>query len=101
MQARRDILSSPSTAMRDRHLVSPVPLSVVLLSASFAGLSLAPAAAQVTAPSQQTSAQQAAAASPDAIKQREQELEAARLQQKNAPHLHQKLKSTIAPIVHN
>ncbi|WMT75292.1 peptidoglycan DD-metalloendopeptidase family protein [Bradyrhizobium sp. Ash2021] len=98
MQPTRDILSYPSTASRDRHLVSPVPLSVVLLSASFAGLSLAPAAAQVTAPSQQTSAQQAAAASPDAIKQREQELEAARLQQKNAAELQQKLKADIAAI---
>jgi len=98
MQPTRDILSYPSTAGRDRHLVSAVPLSVVLLSASFAGLSLAPAAAQVTAPSQQTSAQQAAAASPDAIKQREQELEAARLQQKNAAELQQKLKADIAAI---
>ncbi len=98
MQPTRYILSYPSTASRDRHLVSPVPLSVVLLSASFAGLSLAPAAAQVTAPSQQTSAQQAAAASPDAIKQREQELEAARLQQKNAAELQQKLKADIAAI---
>src|SRR6266403_6080842 len=98
MQPTRDILSYPSTASRDRHPVSPVAFSVVLLSASFAGLSLAPAAAQVTAPSQQTSAQQAAAASPDAIKQREQELEAARLQQKNAAELQQKLRADIAAI---
>src|SRR6266851_4136453 len=98
MQPTRDMQSYPSTASRDRYLLSSVPFSVVWLSASFAGLSLAPALAQVTAPPQQTPAQQAAAASPDAIKQREQELEAARLQQKNAAELQQKLKADIAAI---
>src|ERR1700676_4977128 len=98
MQPTRDIQSYPGTASRDRYLVSSVPLSVVLLSASFAGLSFAPAAGQVTAPPQQPPAQQAAAASPDAIKQREQELEATRQQQKNAAELQQKLKADIAAI---
>jgi murein hydrolase activator len=98
MQPTRDIQSYPGTASRDRYLVSSVPLSVVLLSASLTGLSLAPAAGQVTAPPQQPPAQQAAAASPDAIKQREQELEVARLQQKNAAELQQKLKADIAAI---
>ena len=42
--------------------------------------------------------QQAAAASPDAIKQREQELEAAREQQRKAAELQQKLKADIAAI---
>src|SRR6202048_2887255 len=96
MQPTRDIQSYPSTASRDRHSMSPVPLSLILLSASFAALS--PAMAQVTTPSQQTPPQQAAAASPDAMKQREQELEAARLQQKNAAELQQKLKADIAAI---
>ena len=80
-----------------------VPLCVVLLSASLIGLSLSPAAAQVTAPAQpaptqQSPAQQAAAPSPEAIKQREQELEAAREQQKKAAELQQKLKADIAAI---
>ena len=53
-----------------------------------------PAAAQtVTAPTQS-----AAAASPDIIKQREQELEAARTQQKNATDSQAKLKADIAAI---
>src|ERR1700675_4035 len=98
MQPTRDIQSYPGTASRDRYLVSSVPLSVVLLSASFAGLSLAPAAGQVTTPSQQPPAQQAAAASPDAIKAREQELEAARAQQKSAAEAQEKLKADIAAL---
>lgn len=93
MQPTRDIQSYPSTIGRDRHLVSRFPLSVVLLSASFAGLSPLPAAAQVAAP-----AQQATSASPEAIKQREQELEAAREQQRKAAELQQKLKADIADI---
>ena len=57
----------------------------------------APAAAQSPAPAPQTSAQQAAA-SPDAIKQREQELEATRAQQKSSTELQQQLKAAIAAI---
>jgi septal ring factor EnvC (AmiA/AmiB activator) len=68
-------------------------LAVVLMSASFLGLSLSPVTAQVTAP-----AQQAAAPSADDIKQREQELEAAREQQKKAAELQAKLKADIAVI---
>ena len=63
------------------------------MSAGLAGLSLSPAAAQVAAP-----APQATAVSPDAIKQREQELEAARAQQKSAAEAQEKLKSEIAAI---
>src|SRR6202171_5744821 len=96
MQPTRDVQSYPSTASRDRHSVSLVRLSLILLSASFAALS--PAMAQVTTPFQQTPPQQAATALPDAIKQREEELEAARLQQKNAAELQQKLKADIAAI---
>ena len=56
-------------------------------------VSLTPAAAQQAAPTQQ-----ATAASPDIIKQREQELEAAREQQRKAAELQQKLKADIAAI---
>ena len=65
----------------------------MLLAASFVALSLAPAAAQQAAPTQQ-----ATAASPDIIKQREQELEAAREEQRKAAELQQKLKADIAAI---
>jgi septal ring factor EnvC (AmiA/AmiB activator) len=65
----------------------------MLFAASFAGLALSPAAAQVAA-----ATQQATAPSPDAIRQREQELEAARAQQKSAAELQEKLKADIAAI---
>jgi septal ring factor EnvC (AmiA/AmiB activator) len=64
-----------------------------MFAASFAGLALSPAAAQVAA-----ATQQATAPSADAIKQREQELEAARAQQKSAAELQEKLKADIAAI---
>src|SRR3954467_10668471 len=100
MQVTRDIQLHNGTIRRDGPSVSPVPLSVLLLSASLIGLSSA--AAQVAAPAQpatqQSPAQQAAAPSPEAIKQREQELEAAREQQKKAAELQQKLKADIAAI---
>ncbi len=73
--------------------MSAVLLSLHLLSASFAAASLSPAVAQSAAP-----AQQATAGSPDAIKQREQELEATREQQRKAAELQQKLKADIAAI---
>jgi murein hydrolase activator len=66
-------------------------LSLVLLSASFALASLS-ASAQVADPAPP------AAALPDAIKQREQELEATRAQQKSAAELQQKLKAEIAAV---
>jgi septal ring factor EnvC (AmiA/AmiB activator) len=66
---------------------------MLLLSAGLAGASHLPAMAQTTAP-----ASQAAIAAPDAIKQREQELEAARLQQKSAVEAQAKLKADIAAI---
>jgi septal ring factor EnvC (AmiA/AmiB activator) len=64
-----------------------------MFAASFAGLGLSPAAAQVAA-----ATQQATAPSADAIKQREQELQAARAQQKSAAELQEKLKADIAAI---
>jgi septal ring factor EnvC (AmiA/AmiB activator) len=66
---------------------------MALLSAGLASLSLSPASAQVAAPAPQTSP-----ASPDAIRQREQELEAARAQQKSAAEAQEKLKSDIAAV---
>ena len=67
-------------------------LSIGLLS--LAGLALAPAAAQVAAPAVQATT----VPSPDIIRQREQELEAAREQQRKAGELQQKLKADIAAI---
>jgi murein hydrolase activator len=98
MQATRDIQTHPDTIRRDGPSMFPVSLSVLLLSAGLMGLS--PAAAQVAAPAQpataeQSPAQQAPAPSPEAIKQREQELEAAREQQKKAAELQQKLKAIL------
>jgi septal ring factor EnvC (AmiA/AmiB activator) len=68
-------------------------LSLLLLSASIATASLSPAVAQTAAP-----APQATAVSADAIKQREEELEATREQQRKAAELQQKLKADIAAI---
>src|SRR6266850_258244 len=81
------------TSGRGTPLISAVSLSLLLLSASFAAASLSPAVAQSAAP-----AQQATAVSPDAIKQREEELEATREQQRKAAELQQKLKADIAAI---
>jgi murein hydrolase activator len=85
--------SYSDTADRGQLSSLRVPLSVILLSAGFAGMSLLPAAAQVAA-----STPQATAASPDDIKQRAQELEATRAQQKSAAELQQKLQADIAAI---
>src|ERR1700730_13795864 len=93
MQTTRNIQSYPDTAGRGRLELVRVLLSLALLSASFAGISLLPAAAQVAA-----TTQQATAVSPDAIKAREQELEAARAQQKSAAEAQEKLKADIAAL---
>jgi murein hydrolase activator len=93
MQPDRDISSLSDTARRGQLASVRLPLSIALLSAGFAGICLPPAAAQIA-----ETAPQAAAVSPDAIKQREQELEAARAQQKNAAELQQKLGADIASI---
>ena len=92
MHSTRDIHSF-DTAGRGMPLNSAVLLSLLLLSASFAAASLSPAVAQSAAP-----AQQATAASPDALKQREEELGATREQQRKAAELQQKLKADIAAI---
>src|SRR5439155_24572820 len=74
---------------------SVIPLSIALLTAGLSGIGLSPACAQTPA---QTPAHAPADVSPDAIKQREQELEAARAQQQSATELQQKLKAAIAAI---
>jgi septal ring factor EnvC (AmiA/AmiB activator) len=80
------------TARRDTPVPARISLSVALLSAGFAGVSL-PAVAQVAGSTPQT-----AAPSADAIRQREQELEATLAQQRSAAELQQKLKTEIATI---
>ncbi len=93
MLAAWNIPSYPDTARSGPLVSARISLSIALLSAGFAGLSPATTAAQVAG-----SPPQAAAPSPDAIKQREQELEAARAQQKSAAELQQKLKADVAAI---
>jgi septal ring factor EnvC (AmiA/AmiB activator) len=93
MQATRNIHSYPDTASRRQLDYVRISPSVGLLSLVFAGMCLVPAAAQVAASTPQTTV-----SSPDAIKQREQELEAARAQQKSAAEQQQKLKADIAAI---
>jgi murein hydrolase activator len=90
MQATRKTSSHSDHARRGQSLSIHAPLSLIALSAS---LVLSPASAQVAA-----GAQQVAAPAPDAIRQREQELEAARAEQKSAAELQEKLKADIAAI---
>jgi septal ring factor EnvC (AmiA/AmiB activator) len=90
MQATREIGPYPDAARRGQPLSIHAPLSLIALTAT---LVLSPAAAQVAA-----GAQQVAAPAPEAIRQREQELEAARAQQKNAAELQEKLKADIVAI---
>jgi murein hydrolase activator len=93
MQATRDTGLYHDAARGGRRRAIHTPLSIIVLIASFTGLVLAPAVAQVAAATPQI-----AAPSADAIKQREQELEAARAQQKSAAELQEKLKADIAAI---
>jgi len=98
MQHKRDTADSHLGTARRRWLPASLPLSIAMLAA----YPLTAAHAQATPPAQQSAppAQQAATAetSPDAIKQREQELEAAREQQRKATELQEKLKADIAAI---
>src|SRR3981189_407318 len=93
MQSTRNIRSYPDTISRGPRSSVRIPLCIALLSAGFGGMILFPAAAQGAASTPQTTA-----ASPDAIKQREQELEAARAQQKSAAELQLKLQTDLAAI---
>ncbi|MCS3444719.1 MULTISPECIES: murein hydrolase activator EnvC family protein [Bradyrhizobium] len=101
MQHKRDTASYSASHVgtaRRRRLPASLPLSIAM----FAAYPLAAVHAQATPSAQQPAppAQQAATAetSPDAIKQREQELEAAREQQRKATELQEKLKADIAAI---
>ncbi|MGY3619958.1 murein hydrolase activator EnvC family protein [Bradyrhizobium sp. USDA 10063] len=91
MPSPRDFNRYSGTARRGRYPASSLPLTAVLLSASLATVAIA----QTPAQPQQTAA---TAPSPDIIKQREQELEAAREQQRKATELQEKLKADIAAI---
>src|SRR5258708_26050118 len=93
MQTTRNIQSYPDPVGRGGRDLVRVPLSLAFLSAGFAGSSLLRAGAQVAAPTPQ-----ATAVSSDAIKAREQELEAARAQQKSAAESQEKLKADIAAL---
>ncbi len=93
MQATPDTSLYHDTARRGQRHSIRTSLTLIVLTAGFAGLVVSPAAAQVAAATPQVTA-----ASPDAIKQREQELETARAQQKSAAELQEKLKADIAAI---
>src|SRR6202158_2201975 len=93
MQPAWNIPSYSDTASCGQRSSIRIPFTIALLSAGFAWISLPPAAAQVAAVTPQ-----ATAPAPDGIKAREQELEAARTQQKNAADLQEKLKADIAAI---
>jgi septal ring factor EnvC (AmiA/AmiB activator) len=90
MQAARNNLSCHGASRSDAR--SFVRVSVMLFSAGLACASVS-ASAQVADPTSQ-----AAAALPDAIKQREQELEATRAQQKSSAEIQQQLKAEVAAI---
>jgi septal ring factor EnvC (AmiA/AmiB activator) len=93
MQSRRNAELYRDTLRRGRPGAARIPLSIALLSVGFAGISPLPASAQLAASTPQT-----AAASPENIKQREQELETTRAQQKGAAEAQAKLKAYITAI---
>ena len=90
MQPARNIDLKPCAALGGGFRSLRIALFIASL---IAGMNLPPASAQVA-----ETAPQATALSPEAIKQREQELEAARAQQKGAAELQQKLAIGIASI---
>jgi murein hydrolase activator len=92
-KTRRNKNQEPGSDFIRIRKVLAIPLSIVLISASFAAAPLPRATAQVT-----TAAPQPAAPSDADIQKREQELEAAREQQKNAAEQQQKLQADIAAI---
>jgi murein hydrolase activator len=93
MHSTQDIHSHHDATGQRTPRMSAVSLPLLLLSANIFTASLSPAVAQSAAPTQQ-----ATAVSPDALKQREEELEATREQQRKAAELQQKLKADIAAI---
>src|SRR5216684_563864 len=93
MQSMANVHSNPDTSSLGWLFSVRVPLSILLVSAGLAGSGRFPAMAQTAVPPPQ-----AAMPAPDAIKQREQELEAARAQAKSAAEAQAKLKGDIAAI---
>jgi murein hydrolase activator len=93
MQPTRKLHSYRDTLSRGWPCSVGVPLFVALFSAIFGPMTLAPASAQLA-----TTTPQSTTAAPEAIKQREQELEAARIQQKSAAESQAKFKADIAAI---
>jgi murein hydrolase activator len=91
MQSPRPTQSQPNAVRRGPSHALSFP--IILLSAGMAGMTAIPARAQVAA-----STPQATPPSVDIIRQREQELEAARAQQKSAAELQEKLKADIAAL---
>ena len=89
MQSARNTPAYHGAARADA--LSLARISVILFSASLA-------AAGVSASAQVAENVPQAAGSPDAIRQREQELEATRAQQRSSTELQQQLKATIAAI---
>src|SRR5581483_9730792 len=95
MQPTRNNPRPCAAARGDAHSFARTPVSlasIILISAGFASAGLS-ASAQVADP-----AQQAATASADAIKQREQELEATKAQQKSSAETQAQLKAEIAAL---
>jgi septal ring factor EnvC (AmiA/AmiB activator) len=94
MQRSPEIDSRFDTAGRGQRRILQIPLAIALCLAGLAGIMPPPANGQTVA----ATPTPAASPSPDPIKQREQELEAARAQQKNAADAQEKLKADIAAI---
>jgi septal ring factor EnvC (AmiA/AmiB activator) len=92
----REARSIPAFLAARRGWIACVPLSAALLFTADRSPLMAQVPAQVLA--QAAPASQNETASSDALKQREQELEAARLEQKRAAELQAKLKADIAAI---
>ena len=93
MQPTRNLHSYLDTISRGWPSSVRISLLEVLFSASFAAMSLTPVSAQLA-----TATPQSTTAAPEAIKQREQELEAARIQQKSSAESQAKFKADIAAI---
>src|SRR5438477_11850228 len=93
MQPTRNLHSYLDTISRGWPSSVRISLLEALFSASFAAMSLTPVSAQLA-----TTAPPSTTAAPEAIKQREQELEAARIQQKSSAESQAKFKADIAAI---
>src|SRR5665213_2426276 len=100
MQRSPETDSRFDTARRGLRRILRIPVSIALLSAGLVGFTplAAKAQAQIQAQTPVATATPAPSLTPDAIKQREQELDAARAAQKSAADAQEKLKADIAAI---